>query len=406
MKKNAQKTLAFQQHLNLNLHITEAGKGQFYLVAISPDSRKGSLWAANAYAEIAAVLSQGSLAIVHERIFGSLDAEAAVRAARSAALTAEDISPETPVTYIEGTLSCTDELCGIIIRAVSCSEEGHEVWTIWDGQIPCGRGWRRNNATFLVLQNLQGLEGGPGSVNTPPVQTWHMLERAERILQQQGASYHDVIRTWFYLDDIPRWYDEFNKVRNAKYRSFGMMPGPGNEHLLLPASTGIRGSNTRGSAGVLELFAAVGTKISRPAIKQLSNAGQKDAFCYGSAFSRGALVCENDVSLFQLSGTAAIDEEGKSLYPDDIRSQIDCTFDKVEALLGQTGGRLSDICAATVFVKRPEYVSIFREMATARGLDHFPAVCVVTDICRKELLFEIDAEAVIKKVTVSQRLKE
>jgi enamine deaminase RidA (YjgF/YER057c/UK114 family) len=232
-----------------------------------------------------------------------------------------------------------------------------------------------------------------------------MLERAEHILQQQGASYHDVIRTWFYLDDILSWYDEFNKVRNAKYRSFGIMPGPGNEHLLLPASTGIRGSNFQGSYGTFDLFAAIGPQKFRPEVRQLSNTGQKDAFCYGSAFSRGALVCEDDISLFQLSGTAAIDEEGKSLYPDDIRSQIDCTFDKVEELLGQAGGRLSDICAATVFVKRSDDVPVFWKMAVARGLDPFPAVCVVTDICREELLFEIDAEAAIKKVKESKSLK-
>jgi enamine deaminase RidA (YjgF/YER057c/UK114 family) len=405
MKKNKQEILDFQQHVNLNLHVTEAGKGQFYLVAMPPGGSKRSFQAVDAYNEIAAVLSRRGLVIVHERIFGPLCAEPAVRAARSKALTSEGISPETPVTYIEGTRSCTDGLCGIIIRAVSCSESGHEVWTIRDGQAPCGRGWRRNNATFLVLQNLQGHEGGPGSVNTPPVQTWHMLERAEHILQQQGASYHDVIRTWFYLDDILSWYDEFNKIRNAKYRSFGIMPGPGNENLLLPASTGIRGNNFQGSYGTFDLFAAIGPQKFRPEVRQLSNTGQKDAFCYGSAFSRGALVCEDDISLFQLSGTAAIDEEGKSLYPDDIRSQIDCTFDKIEELLGQEGGRLSDICAATVFVKRSDDVPVFWKMAVARGLDSFPAICVVTDICREELLFEIDAEAAIKKLKESKSLK-
>jgi hypothetical protein len=35
-------------------------------------------------------------------------------------------------------------------------------------------------------------------------------------------------------------------------------------------------------------------------------------------------------------------------------------------------------------------------MATARGLDNFPCVCVVADVCREELLFEMDAEAVVK----------
>jgi hypothetical protein len=35
-------------------------------------------------------------------------------------------------------------------------------------------------------------------------------------------------------------------------------------------------------------------------------------------------------------------------------------------------------------------------MARARGLEELPAVCVVADVCREELLFEIDAEAVVK----------
>lgn len=394
-----------QQSSDLNLYITEAGRYEVYLLATASDSIKGSLQADDAYAGIAKVLNRNSLAIVHERIFGPLTAEPAVRAARFEALTAEGICPETPVTYIEGTASRTGGLIGIIIRAVSSIEPDDTVWTIRDGQVPCGRGWRRGNISFLVLQNLQGHQSGPRSFNTPPVQTLHMLERAERLLQQQGASYHDVIRTWFYLDDILSWYDEFNKVRNAKYRSFGIMPGPGKEHLLLPASTGVRGSNYQGSAGTLDLFAAIGPQKFRPKVLQLSNSGQKDAFCYGSAFSRGALVCEDDFSLFQLSGTAAIDEKGKSLFPEDIRSQIDCTFDKIEALLGQAGGKLSDICAATVFVKRSNDVPVFQKIAAEHGLDNFPAVCVVTDICRKELLFEIDAEAVIKKVHGSQSLK-
>jgi enamine deaminase RidA (YjgF/YER057c/UK114 family) len=86
-----------------------------------------------------------------------------------------------------------------------------------------------------------------------------------------------------------------------------------------------------------------------------------------------------------------------SLYLGDIRAQIDCTFDKVQTLLAQEGAGLQDICAATVFVKKPEFAEIFNEMAAAHGLDDFPCVCVVADVCREELLFEMDAEAVIRK---------
>ena len=381
-----------QQGVNLN--ISDAGNGEFYLVATNRDNGTGSVSTADAYTAIAAELSSRGLAIVHERIFGSLAAEPAVRAARAETLTAEGILPDTPLTYIEGSIASPAPLNGIIIRAVSCPTP-EDVWTIHDGHIPCGRGWRSGDATFLLLQNLQGFQSGPTSVNTPPIQTLRMLEQAENLLRQQGSFFQDVVRTWFYLNDILNWYDEFNKVRSAQYRSFDIMPGPGRD-LQLPASTGIRGSNINGSTGVLDLFAVAGPKASRPLIKQLSNTVQKDAFCYGSAFSRGALIHKDDISLLQISGTAAIDEQGISLYPGDIRSQMACTLDKTEELLDQVGGSFSDICAATVFVKQPEFVPVFWEIAAARGLDSFPAVCVVTDICREELLFEIDAEAIIK----------
>jgi len=50
-----------------------------------------------------------------------------------------------------------------------------------------------------------------------------------------------------------------------------------------------------------------------------------------------------------------------------------------------------------VFVKRPEHAAVFQEMARERGLEEFPAVCVVADVCRDDLLFEIDGEAAINR---------
>ena len=82
-----------------------------------------------------------------------------------------------------------------------------------------------------------------------------MLERAERILRENGASYKDVVRTWFYLSDILGWYAAFNKVRNEKYGEFGIMPGPGDRELLLPASTGIQGETPSGAACAMDLIA-------------------------------------------------------------------------------------------------------------------------------------------------------
>ena len=255
-----------------------------------------------------------------------------------------------------------------------------------------GRGWRRQGATFLSLQNIQGLGLGPQGVNTPFIQTRRMLQRAAQLLETQGASYRDVVRTWFYLSDILAWYPEFNRSRTAIYGQFGILPGQGNGRLRLPASTGIRGEVPAGAACALDLFAVVGPGASRPPVRQLSNPGQQDAFQYGSAFSRGAFIRQSDVSLIQVSGTAAIDERGASLYPGDVRAQIDCTFDKIAALIGPEGATLADIAAACVFVKRPEDAPAYQERAAARGLGNLPVVIMVADICREELLFEIDAE--------------
>jgi enamine deaminase RidA (YjgF/YER057c/UK114 family) len=152
-----------------------------------------------------------------------------------------------------------------------------------------------------------------------------------------------------------------------------------------------------GAAASMDLLAVVENDDMSSPVRKLTNRKQLDAFRYGAAFSRGAVIKDDDVSLIQVSGTAAIDDHGLSLYSGDVRSQINCTFDKIESLLGQEGASLGDIAAATVFVKNPEYASVFWKMAKDRGLEEFPAVCVVADVCREELLFEIDAEAVVRK---------
>ena len=386
-------TQLIQRASGISFHLQEGGGGHAFLIASVRSSADAAQAAGESYVRIAEALREHHLEIVHERIFGSLFVEASVMAARHHALGTCGIASTNPVTYVEGNPTSGKGLAGIIIHAVSADK----VWTIMDGKQPCGRGWRHNGSTYLVLQNINGKHGSSNGNGTRHLDARHMLDRAERILRENGASYRDVVRTWFYLSDILDWYAAFNKVRNEKYGEFGIMPGPGDRDLLLPASTGIRGETLSGAAATMDLFAIVGEAGSRPAIKQLTNSAQLDAFRYGSAFSRGALIQNPDVSLIQVSGTASIDQQGKSQFVGDIRGQINCTFEKIENLIAKEGAALKDIAAATVFVKRPEYVEIFREMARERGLEEFPAVCVVADVCRDELLFEIDAEAVVKK---------
>jgi enamine deaminase RidA (YjgF/YER057c/UK114 family) len=388
-----------RQLKNIILHSTEAGEGRAFIVASVPGEEDAATAARALYTMIADALCDKRMEIVQERIFGSLRVEAAVMDARREALHKPGIPANGPVTYIEGNPPWGEGLAGVIIHAVS-SDTADNVWTIMDGKKPCGRGWRRSGTTYLMLQNINGSQRSSDDNAGRTFQVRRMLDRAERILSENGASYGEVVRTWFYLSDILDWYAAFNKVRNEKYGEFGIMPGPGDSALLLPASTGIRGVTPSGAAASMDLLAVVENGDILSPVRKLSNGKQLDAFRYGAAFSRGAVIEEDDVKLIQVSGTAAIDEHGVSLYPGDIRSQINCTFDKIKTLLGQEGAGLADICAATVFVKRPEYAEVFWEIAADRGIADFPAVCVVADVCREELLFEIDAEAAVGRKRV------
>ena len=296
-----------------------------------------------------------------------------------------------PLTYIQGQPPWGEGFAGVIIQAVAKSGPGIRSGLCATGKT-CGPGLAAGGRYLCPAAKSPG--SGPRRQwgKHPPGPGSAACFKAARLLAAQGASYRDVVRTWFYLDDILAWYPEFNRARTAVYGQFGILPGQDNGHLRLPASTGIRGEVPTGAACALDLLAVVGPPESRPLVRQLSNPGQQDAFQYGSAFSRGALIRSRMSALIQVSGTAAIDEQGRSLYPGDIRAQIDCTFDKIAALIGQEGASLTDIAAACVFVKRPEDALVYQERAAARGLSNLPAVIMVADVCREELLFEMDAE--------------
>jgi enamine deaminase RidA (YjgF/YER057c/UK114 family) len=374
---------------DIALHIKAAGGGHAFIVASALRVEDAASAAREAYSRIAEVLSGRRMAIVHERMFGSPEKEAVVLLERKDALSERRIPADGPITYIAGDPPWGEGLSGVIVHAVPL-DTVDDFWTIMDGDVPCGRGWLKNGATYIQLQNLQEQAGSRTD------QVKGILERAEGILVRNGACFKDVARTWFYLSGIVDWYADFNKARSERYREFGIMPGTGDSRLLLPASTGIGADAPSGAAASMDLLAVVRSDDTTLPVRKMTNRGQLDAFRYGAAFSRGAVIEENDVKLIEVSGTAAIDEHGVSLYPGDIRAQIICTLDKVQMLLDQEGAGLADICAATVFVKRPDYAEVFRQIAAERGLSDMPAVCIVADVCREELLFEMDAEAVVR----------
>jgi enamine deaminase RidA (YjgF/YER057c/UK114 family) len=128
---------------------------------------------------------------------------------------------------------------------------------------------------------------------------------------------------------------------------------------------------------------------------RLFNPLQSEATDYGSAFARGVCVDVPDVRYVLISGTAAIDENGKSVHPDDPVGQIRRTIANFETILKAGGATPADLYHTVWYCKDPSHARIVREETRRRGWPEFLCPIVRADICRHDLLVEIDGSAAI-----------
>ena len=387
-----------QTHGSARLYITPVDSQQAFITATITQQTDARQAAKDVYQAVGELLSDRGMATVQERVFGSLSDHDAILDVRAAQLALKGIDPATPVTYLQGNPLWGAGLAGVNLMAVKPAGP-QDVWVVRDDAgLPCGRGWKRPGATFLLLQNLNGK--GQLADEDRNAQADRMFGRADELLRAQNTDYRSVARTWLYINRILAWYDDFNKVRTAKYGQFGLMPDPSDTNgkaILLPASTGIEGATPAGAAVTMDLLSAQISPDSSIEIHQMTNRKQKDAFKYGSAFSRGAAIRMPQAMWISLSGTAAIDEAGVTMHIGDFKAQMNDTLDTVEALIAQEGASLGDLCDLTCFVKLPEHVPTYHEVLAERGLEDLAGVPVMADVCRSDLLFEMDGAAVVRR---------
>jgi enamine deaminase RidA (YjgF/YER057c/UK114 family) len=260
--------------------------------------------------------------------------------------------------------------------------------------VPCGRIVEGAEAHYLALSDPARLLPVDGR-RSPAAETREALHLAVELLDEHGWSFDDVHRTWFYLDDILAWYDDFNRARNEVFSDIGLLNGSASS--LIPASTGIRGRNARGHSCTFELLAARPLARGELSVSRLFNPLQNEAPEYGSSFSRGLGLATERCRYFLVSGTASIDERGNTVHAGDFDLQTRRTLDNVESLLASGGAVFDDVCQASAFVKRAGDAARFREILEERGLADLPLVITLDDICRDDLLVELDATAVIAR---------
>jgi enamine deaminase RidA (YjgF/YER057c/UK114 family) len=342
------------------------------------------------YVPLGELLRERQAVLVSERVFGALSsAPRVLRARRELLGDVLDRALPRP-TFVEGQPCLGAGFAGFQAIAVIPSGERPDV-TVRASGVPCGRIVFGRDATFVGLADIgQALEEKVGLSQADEAE--RILAAAEAALVSHGFCFRDVRRTWFYLERILAWYGDFNRVRNAAFRRMGLFNC--GSLTPIPASTGIEGRKGRGSCA-LDLIATAARPGGRHEVARLTHGRQNEATEYGSAFSRGlALTLEHARYVF-VSGTASIDEHGASVHSGDFEAQTRHTLQAVRSLLAAGGATLADVEQATAFLKRREDLPAYRRIAEQEGLASLPVVCTVADVCRDELLFELDATAVV-----------
>jgi enamine deaminase RidA (YjgF/YER057c/UK114 family) len=153
-------------------------------------------------------------------------------------------------------------------------------------------------------------------------------------------------------------------------------------------------------ADILETIAHA--PIKKRAITNHSVLNEAYAYAKPSSFSRGMRIVLNGITILLISGTASIDEAGRSVHIGDFRAQMRRTLANITGLLASEGCTWHDIVRTTCYLRDIERdYEAFNEERTAfykeQGLDPVPASTGIQAIlCRPELLVEIEAIAMFR----------
>jgi enamine deaminase RidA (YjgF/YER057c/UK114 family) len=345
--------------------------------------------AAEAYASMDRVLREHDAALLQERVFADLQSMPCVARGRARAVVADD-TWRVPPTCVEGAPVGRSGLAGI--HVVAARRSGGTARVVSEKGRVYGRVVETASARVAGLADVG--RAAAGRLATGPTEEAGVaIECADRLLAGEGFSFRDVARTWFFLRDILDWYGPFNAVRNSAFRRMGLMGANGDR--TIPASTGIAGRNARGGWCTLDLVAVQPRPGGRFEMRRLHGRRQNEATEYGSAFARGMALTLGEWRYVLVSGTASIDDRGATVHVGDFDRQTRQTLDAVASVLEEGGASLSDLDQATAFLKNPCDGRAFDRIAERTGLGRAPLVTVEADVCRDDLLFEIDATAVV-----------
>ncbi|MEI7035383.1 pteridine-dependent deoxygenase [Fulvimonas yonginensis] len=257
-----------------------------------------------------------------------------------------------------------------------------EVWQV-DATVEHGRtgavrwaaggGW-----LFASIERDEGPRGDPRGT------AQEAYEQLREVLA--GRAERHVLRVWNYLDAINEGEGD-----GERYKRFceGRAAGMGNRFAEgFPAATAI---GHHGPAGRLQVYLLAcdqpGARVENP--RQVS--AWRYPRQYGRtppSFARAMLLPARDA--LAISGTAAVVGHA-SAHQDDLHAQLEETLTNLEALLACAGlaPGFDTQSPLKAYVRHPADAAFVRDFL-ARRLPGVPVLLLHGDICRRELLVEID----------------
>lgn len=363
---------------NLEIRSVEsASANEIYISATPGEAVQLYDQAREIFSGVSDILRSKNAFILQERIFSTLAATETIRRARSEVY--GELHDGVAPSFLVAAEGSTGPIAGVQIHAISTNNKPQVVSL---DQTACGRILHAPGCTLLTLSSISAPQAGN---NTEQARI--MMEMGESVLKQFGADFLSVPRTWMWLKDILSWYDEFNKVRNDFFTERGLI-GDGTRQSM-PASTGIGLGPDNGGHCAMDLIA-----ILEPAdcTQYLQVTGKQHcALNYGSAFSRASKATMPAGQTVFVSGTASIDAEGATTHIGDASGQINATIENVRAVLAEMQCSEKDLVHVIAYCKTTEVEQVFNSL---KGNLDWPLITVICDICRPDLLFEIEATAI------------
>ena len=367
---------------------------EFYLTVATETNASVEEMANAFYTQIFHVLESNGIEVIQEKVFGSSSVYKTFDACRNDIYKRNGLHASLPYTFVEGRPQDGQNLVGMQVWGISAKSDSIRIHTDKDTVTPA-RVWEGEGYQYVYCPQIHGLDDAmPDNKLCVHGQCSKMFARASQALARYDMGFADVARTWIYSARLLDWYGELNRIRTDHFRKVGLYANE--QRPNFPASTGIQGKFGEEECffDVFGLKYEENSGIRMTPINQSSR--QDHAFDYGSSFSRAMLVEQEGFKTLYISGTASINHLGDSIYIGDTEMQTLDTLMNIAALIEDQGGTLGDIVSGTVYCKNHEAYEAYKRTLQLLRIPAMPLICVGADVCRHELLIEIEVVAVVQ----------